>query len=93
VRDARLEAGADERDVQPLGRHLVALSMWQAGDQAVQAQAAQVVGHLAWADLTGLPVQELRQAGAQVFVGETGGSKTAQDERGEERLHTGLEDG
>ena len=60
---------------------LVAAGFRDAGDEAVFAEAAQVVGHLPGGDVLGRLAEEGRDQGAQLAVGEPAGQQPV-DEQG-----------
>ena len=66
-----VDVGEQQRVLQPGVGDVVALAAGDAFDESVDAQAPQVVGHLAGGDVFGGGAEQGRNQGAQLTVGES----------------------
>ena len=85
-----MEAGEEQRVREAGVGDLVAEGVRDAFDEPVQAQAAQVVGHLPGGHGLGGHAEEGRQDGAQVAVGEAAGQQPEDAQGGEQGVDAGV---
>src|SRR5579871_2154041 len=85
--DAVIGAGAEQCCPPAAGGHSVAVGAGHTLDQPVQAQAAQVISHLARGQGFRRLSQKRRPVIAQVAVGKTSGQQTKHQQCTQERLH------
>lgn len=86
--DARGGSGEEEGGAQAGRRDAVPVGAREPLDEAVHAQAPEVVCHAARGDLAGIDAQQGREVFAHVAVGEATRQQTKQDQGAEEGLHT-----
>ena len=84
---AVIEAGVEDRGAQPLCGGAVAMSFRDALDEAVQAQATQIVGDASWGVLARLVSEQRSKVLANIFVGKGALDEEEQEEDVEEALH------
>ena len=82
--------GEQQRVVQAGVGDLVAAGVRDAGDEAVFAEAAQVVGHLPGGDVLGALAEEGRDEGAQLAVGEAAGQQPVDEQGLQQRVDAGV---
>src|SRR5207247_11407704 len=84
--DAGVDAREEEDGAETSGGEPVVMAAGDAPDEAVQAQASEVVGHPAGGHEAGVYAQQLSQGLAQVAIGETAGQEAEQDQGAEQGL-------
>lgn len=84
--EARAGARKEERDPYAVLGNVVAMGAVDADDEAVEAEAAELVGQAARGQCVGRYAQQARECGAQVAVGETLGEEPEQDQGAQERV-------
>jgi len=82
--------GEQQGLVQPGVGDLVAAGVRDAGDQAVLAEAAQVIGHLPGGDVLGGLAEEGRDEGAQLAAGEAAGQQPVDEQGLQQRVGAGV---
>ena len=82
--------GEQQRVLQPGVGDGVAAGAGDAFDEAVGAQAAQVVGHLAGGDVFGGRAEQGRDQGAQVTVGEPVDQEPVDEQGLQQGVHSGV---
>ena len=78
--EAGVGAGEEEGGVESVPGEAVAVGVWEALDQPVEAEPAEVVGHSARGELAGSEAQQWREVRAQIAVGTPGGQETEEDQ-------------
>src|SRR3990172_1903712 len=82
-----VDAAEQQRGLEAWARDLVAPGPGDALDQAVEAQAPQVVGHPSLGDLAGREAQQGGELIAKLAVGEAAGTEPEEEQRQEQGLH------
>ncbi len=83
-------AGEEQRDAQSQGGGFVTMAVWNALDESMQPQAAQIVAHPALGVMGRVETQQLSQQGSHVGIGEPPRLQAEQHQHAEQRLYTSL---
>ena len=83
-----VETGIEDRGSQTLGRGAIAMSFGDSFDQAMQAEAAQVVGNAAGGVLARLVPEQRGEVLANILVGEGSADEEEEEQDIEQGLHT-----
>src|ERR1700712_3510689 len=86
AQDPSVDPGVVQRDAQAQVRKPVAVRARQALDQAMQAQPAQLIRHLARRQVFGFKTPQRPQLGAQLGIGEAARQQSKQDDGVEQGL-------
>ena len=84
---AGVGAGEEEADADAEIGHSVAMGVGLADDQAMQAETAQLVRHLARGCVAGISAQQRSEVLPQVAIGEPLGQQTKTEQGTEQRKH------
>jgi hypothetical protein len=81
-------AGEEQRHAQSQGGGFVTMAVWNALDESMQPQAAQIVAHPALGVMGRVETQQLSQQGSHVGMGEPPRLQAEQLQHAEQRLYT-----